>query len=181
MLKALSSRARIQVVVIVAGIAVSFFSWFGMRADNFSPWSPLPGITVSVSLFGSMAIGGNGAGYWFLRYALPVLIGPGLFFVWNVHLLRGDLEVPRRSSLGLAILTVLSVFALWSGWGFGIKYQGRAHTVEVILLNGVALSICWGLWMLARVRPSLARSLLFHWATTVWLVWLAFPWQGEFP
>src|SRR5213592_3073289 len=99
MSNALSLRARLRLVVIVAGIAVGFFSWFGMRGDNFSPWSPMPGITVSLSLLGSMAFGGNRAGYWFLRYALPVVIGPGLFFIWNVQLLRGDLKVPRRSSL----------------------------------------------------------------------------------
>src|SRR3954447_24323635 len=179
--KALSAGGRIQIVVIVAGSAVGFFSWFGMRSDNFSPWSPLPGITLIVSLFGSIAVGGSRAGYWFLRYALPVLIGPCLFFVWNIHLLRGEMEVPRRSLVALTILTVLSVFALWSGWGFGITYQGRRHTVGVILLNAVAVSICWGLWLLARARPSFARSLLFHWATSVWLVWLAFPWLGEFP
>jgi hypothetical protein len=136
---------------------------------------------LNVSLLAGEAFGDTRMGHWFIRYALPLLIGPGFFFAWNVHLLRGEVEVPRRSSLCLTILTVLSIFALWSDWGRGIKYRGRPHTVEAIVLNGVALSICWGLWIVARARPSLARSLWFHWATTVWLVWLAFPYLGEFP
>ena len=179
-MKALSSHSRTRNVVIVAGLAVGFFSWLGMR-ERFSPWSPLPEITVFVNLLGGALVDRYPAANWFLRFRLPVLIGPGLFFVWNVHLLRGDVEVPRRSSLGFTILTALSILALGSGWSFGVRYQGRAHTVGVIVLNGVALSICWWLWVRARARPSFGRSLTFHWATTVWLVWLAFPWLGEFP
>jgi len=116
-----------------------------------------------------------------MKTVFPVLIGPGLFFVWNFNLLRGDVEVPRRSSLGLTLLTALSMYTLWGDWGAGVKAQGRTYTAEVTALNGIALLICWGLWVRARARPSLARSLWFHWVTTVWLVWLAFPWLGRVP
>ncbi len=101
------------------------------------------------------------------------------FFAWNPQLLRGIETVPRRSRVGLLVLTGLTVYDFIASWSLGIRYQGWPYTVTVAAANGVVLGVCWTLFVLARRQPSFFRNLLFHWTTTVWLVWLAFPWLGE--
>ena len=144
-----------------------------------SPWSPFPAVTVFPSLIGSMLVGGNKTGYTFVRYVFPAVIGPALFFVWNRQLLRGVETVPRRSSIALMVLTGLTIYFFVSSWTHGIEYQGLAYTTTVAAANAFALAVCWSALFLARRKPSFGRSLLFHWTTTVWLVWVAFPWLGE--
>ena len=168
-------------IVVVAGIAVGAFSWIGMGGGlgSFGPWSPFPAVTVLPSLVGSVLAGGNKTGYTFLRYVFPAVIGPALFFGWNLQLFRGVEKVPRRSWIGLIVLTGLTIYFFVSSWTLGIKYQGLAHTTTVAAVNAFALGVCWSLLLLAHRRPSFGRSLLFHWMTTVWLVWVAFPLLGE--
>ena len=168
-------------IVIVAGLTAGVFSWAGMGGGiwSFGPWSPFPAATVLPSLIGSVLVGGNETGYWLLRYVLPAVIGPALFFGWNPQLFRGVESVPRRSWTGLVIVTGLTIYFFVSSWPLGIKYQGLAHTTTVAVVNAVAVAAGWSALFLAHRRPSFGRSLLFHWITTVWLVWGAFPWLGE--
>jgi hypothetical protein len=138
---------------------------------NFGPWSPFPAVTLLPSLIGSVLVGGTETGYWLLRYVLPVIIGPAVFYGWNPQLLRGIETVPKRSWIGLVVLTALTIYFFVSNWSLGIQYQGWSYTTTMAFVNGVALILCWGALLRAHRRPTFGRSLLFHWAATVWLVW----------
>ena len=60
--------------------------------------------------------------------AIPALLGLGhaapvgpmlLFFLWNPGLFRGEVKVPKRSSVLLVIATLLSVPWFVVGWKYG--------------------------------------------------------------
>ncbi len=123
--------------------------------------------------------------------AIPALLGLGyaapvapmlLFFVWNPGLFRGEVKVPKRSSVLLVIATVLSVPWFVAGWKYGLQFQGSKYNYSVLAIN-----IGWlvGLWaMIARnrkVEPSFRANLFLHWMLFAWLAWYAFPYLGELP
>jgi hypothetical protein len=137
--------------------------------------------TVVPVLWAGRVLGGNVVGYWFMRYAMPELIGFALFVLWSPQLLRGSAAVPWRSRVGLVLLTVLDGAALAAGWAYGLRYQGLVHTTALVTLNCIAAILCWVAFVRAYRHATFPNSLLFHASTAVWIVWLAFPWLGELP
>ena len=102
--------------------------------------------------------------------------------MWNPGLLFGDGKIPKRTSVLLAILTVLSVAWFVAGWKFGMEYQGAEYTYTVCILN--VTSICF--LALGFVRnwgkeSSFSVNLVLHWILFAWLAWIAFPYLGEMP
>jgi hypothetical protein len=123
--------------------------------------------------------------------AIPALLGLGyaatagpmlLFFLWNPGLFRGEVKVPKRSSVLLVIATVLSVPWFVAGWKYGLQFQGSRYNYSVLAINVAWLA---GLWaMIARsrkVEPSFRANLFLHWMLFAWLAWYAFPYLGELP
>src|SRR5262249_25948233 len=67
----------------------------------------------------------------YLAIGLPVL----LFFLWRPGFFRGAPEIPRRSYVLLAIITVLSIIYFISSWRLGLQYQGAGYTRAVLIVN----------------------------------------------
>jgi hypothetical protein len=156
-------------LTLVSGLSLVFPLAFMMFSKDVpSELYPLPVIVAVPALLG-------------LSYAATA--GPMLlFFLWNPGLLRGEVKVPKRSSVLLLIATLLSVPWFVAGWKFGLQFQGRRYTYSVLAIN-----IAWlgGLWaLIARSRkaePSFRTNLFLHWMLFAWLAWYAFPYLGELP
>jgi hypothetical protein len=107
---------------------------------------------------------------------------PGVvFWAWNRQLLRGVAKIPRRSLIALGVLTVLTPMYLIASWDYGIRYQGRPHTLTMVGLNVSAAVLNWVLIVIGWRAPSFGRSVAFHTALFGWLAWCAFPYLGELP
>ena len=89
--------------------------------------------------------------------------------------------MPRRTFVGLAMLTFLTVLWFVGGWGYGLQSQGLVYVIAVALANGLALYICWRLAIDARRKVSFETTLFAHASVALWLTWMAFPWLGELP
>jgi uncharacterized membrane protein YtjA (UPF0391 family) len=143
--------------------------------------SPLPFVTtLPMSVFWA-AVREAPELRWVLEFVVPALIGPALLFAWHPKLLKRAENVPRRSLIGLPMLSALTIMWFLSGWQYGLKYQTRAYVISVALFNAAALMVAWGLLAFARKRRSFKTTLLMHSFVVAWLVWIAFPWLGELP
>src|SRR5712671_2351199 len=91
---------------------------------------------------------------WVVEYAIPAVIGPLLLLTWHPRLLTGTDEVPKRSAVGLAAISILTVADLAFGWKYGVKYQGKEYTIALMLLNTVAMGVAWVLLTAARRRRT---------------------------
>jgi hypothetical protein len=110
--------------------------------------------------------------------ALPSL----LFVAWNPGLMRGQVNVPKRSYVLMTVLTILSVFYFVMGWKLGVEYEGIEYTRAVCLINVAWIALLTLAFVRARkTRPSFMSNVLLHWALFAWLAWYAFPYLGELP
>lgn len=89
--------------------------------------------------------------------------------------------MPRRTLIGLAVLSALTAIHFVFAWDDGLRYEGRSHVVAVACANVAAIAACWGAVIYARRRPSFEATLLAHAFIALWLVWIAFPLLGELP
>jgi hypothetical protein len=125
---------------------------------------------------------GEAAGLrWVVAYAIPAVIGPLLLLKWHPRLVTGAEDVPKRSAVGLTVISILTVIDLASSWKYGVEYQGNEYTVTLVLLNAVAMGIAWLLLKAARRGRTFASTLVSHAFVAGWLVSIAFPWLGELP
>jgi hypothetical protein len=118
---------------------------------------------------------------WVIEYLIPAAVGPFLLLVWHPGLLSGTHKVPKRSYIGLLVLSTLIAAHLGFGWSYGVRYQGKEYTITIVVLNVVATSLAWVLLMTARTRATFPWTLVAHAFVAAWLVWIAFPWLGELP
>src|SRR5689334_24775063 len=107
---------------------------------------------------------------WVIEYAIPAMVGPLLFLAWHPRLLAGADEVPRRSLVGLALISILTVYDLAFGWQDGLKYQGKPYTVALVFLNAVAMVVAWVLLWIAQKRRAFWTTLVSHAFVAGWLV-----------
>jgi hypothetical protein len=167
-----SPTSKSAVTTLVAGLGLLVPAAIGFNDNGPTIIHPLPALTtLPAFLLAEFHI-------WKAALAIPML----LFFVWNPGLLFGDGKIPKRTSVLLAVLTVLSVAWFVGGWKFGMEYQGAKYTYTVCILNVV--SICFlGLVFVGNRRKELSFSvnLLLHWILFAWLAWYAFPFLGEMP
>lgn len=99
--------------------------------------------------------------------------------MWNPGLFRGSADIPRRSWLLLAVLTVLTAVYFVGSWHYGLEYQGKRFTYGICALNAGWLVLLWTAFMWRRNKPSFAKNLILHWLLFTWLGWYAFPYLGE--
>jgi hypothetical protein len=113
----------------------------------------------------------------------PAVILPTLlFFAWSPGLFRGDIRVPKRSYVLLAVLTALSGLWFIGGWNYGLKWQDARYTHLVCVLNCVWVVSLWAMFIYNwKQEPSFRANLLLHWTLFAWLSWYAFPYLGELP
>jgi hypothetical protein len=170
-------RQKVTVAVVVASLAA-----LGVVGASFGyprVFAPLPMVVVIPQFWSLHATHEARSLRWVTEYGVPGIVGPVLLLLWNPRLLRGSSTYPRRSTIGLAILSLLSAAWFWAGWSLGVKYEGLFHVLGTLALNAAALTGAWMLALRARRRPSANRNLMAHWLVVAWLVWVAFPWLGE--
>jgi len=120
-----------------------------------------------------------GLGDWVMRDLAPFMAGPVLFYLIALPLFRNGNTVPASSVIGLTWASGLAVLSGLLAFN-GIQVQGLTYTIRVLLMEALGLGVCWILWILTRRSRAFTTNLLFHWAATSWLVWLAFPILGRF-
>ena len=160
-------------LTFVVGLALLIPASFGLLLTGVpSMLCPLPLLTILPAFLLSN---------WRLHYlaiGLPVL----LFFLWRPGFFRGAPQVPRRSYILLAIVTVLSIIYFISGWRLGLKYQGTGYTHAVLIVNVAwAAVLVFAFFRTWKEGASFGTSLLVHWMLFAWLAWYAFPYLGELP
>jgi len=154
------------------GAALALPAYCGLMLDGVPTLRcPLPTLTVIPALFLS-----TGRLTW-----LAVLVPAGLFFLWNPGLFHGNTDIPKRSWILLAVLTVLTAVYFVGSWNCGLKYQGRRFTYSICALNAGWLVLLWTAFILRGNTPSFVRNLALHWLLFAWLGWYAFPYLGELP
>ena len=115
-------------------------------------------------------------------FRTAVLIPTLLFFAWNPGLFRGDVKVPKRSYVLLAVATVLSVIWFVGGWKYGLQYQGPRYTYAICLVNLVWLALLGATFGRSwKGQSSFKLNLALHWILFAWFAWYAFPYLGELP
>ena len=168
---------RVWLVTCVA--VLSLVGVAGTLIGYPQPYAPLPGAIVT-PLFVVMGVTGQGRGLdWMWQYVVPAAVGPVLLLGWHPRLARGACGYPRRSVVGLAILTGLSAWWFYIGWALGMKYEDALYVYAVCGVNGAALVVCWATAWAAARAASARWTLVSHWTVVLWLVWVAFPWLGE--
>lgn len=110
-----------------------------------------------------------------------VLVPAILFWAWAPQLFRGKEGIPLRSAVALGVLTAWTPLWFFSGWDYGLEFQGRSFTIGMAVLNAIGLLVVWCLLLRGRRVPSFASSVRFHLALFGWLAWGAFPNLGELP
>jgi hypothetical protein len=114
------------------------------------------------------------------------LVGVGLLagllpLLWCVPLLRGEAEIPARTTL-LATLLALSSL-VWFAWARlqDLPSGGPAYPATTALASLLLFGVTLILIYCGRRRPSLALSAFAHLALFAWLFSYAFTWFGEVP
>jgi hypothetical protein len=167
-------------LIIAAVAALAAAGRFSISEGVPAAWAPLP-LAVMIPVFWAMSATGEALSLRWLPQAIPSLVGPVLFIAWYPQLLTGASQVPRRTLIGLVVLSALTAIHFVLGWDFGLKYDGRSYVVAVTCANVAAIAACWGFVIYARRRPSFEATLLAHAFVALWLAWIAFPWLGELP
>jgi hypothetical protein len=62
---------------------------------------------------------------------------------WHPRLLKGAWQEPKRSVVGLVILSLFTVANFAFGWKYGVEYQGTAYVTALLFLNVAALAAAW--------------------------------------
>jgi hypothetical protein len=114
-----------------------------------------------------------------LSYIIGTLIVPLLFLLWSFPLLRGQVQIPRRSKIGTIFLILLSLLSVIASWPYGVKYQGLIHTIAIYIFNLIFWTALFLLYRSNTTRESYTSNYFFHWILFAWLGWVAFPWLGE--
>ena len=111
---------------------------------------------------------------------LPAQMATALFFfAWNPRLFRGSVDVPKRTYVLFAVVTVLSSINFYSNWNDGLQVQGGPYTFTVLTLNIVCIMGLGTIFVRSRNKePSFANNLLLHWSLFAWLAWFALPFLG---
>jgi hypothetical protein len=161
-----------RILVVVVGFSLLLPAWIGLSSGVPTLYAPLPALTILPGLMLSQ---------WRLEH-LAILIPTILFFLWNPWLMLNQRSnVPKRTVLLLAILTILAILDFVSEWNYGIQYRGAHYTLIICILNSAWLALVWWAGIRGLRKPSFQGNLLFHWLLFAWLAWYAFPYLGELP
>ena len=137
---------------------------------------------VELQAFGELA--GGWASLWtpspFFLIVLYVKIGPLIwviptvaFWLWSIHLFRGERYFPIRSFVLMAVAGLAAL--LWQIQGAWNGY----FSVGWAVISG-SLFVCAVLFgVLCKRTPTFTFNALAHWLLFAWLASYAFPWLGE--
>lgn len=163
--------ATVAVLVAAGSFSISF-NWP-------TAWAPLP-FAVALPMIWAVEVFRGVLPTRWIVLLMSSLAGPVFLFSWYPGLLlEGSSEVPRRTFIGLAVLSAMTVWWFVEGWGWGVQYQGRPYVVAVACTNVAALAACWAIVIYARRTVSFEATFIAHASVALWLTWMAFPWLGE--
>ena len=164
---------RARSLTIILGLSLVLLAWVGLFSAGVPTlYCPMPTLTV-LPAFALSPVK--------LQMA-AILIPTILFFLWNPRLtIRQQSNIPKRTVGLLGLLSILTMADFVLEWKYGLRYQGRHHTIAVYTLNVLWLAVLWCAVVRAWRRPSFWANLLAHWVLFAWLGWYAFPYFGELP
>jgi len=149
----------------------------GVARGGPTVFSPLPAATIIPTFWLAMHVAPQHARL--VELFVPALVGPLLLILWYPGLLAGTNQVPRRSLIGLTVLSFLAIVDFAFEWRHAFTYHTATYVHGVTAVNAVSIGFAWMLLYRAiRVRTFVATLIAHVWIVT-WLVWLAFPWLGE--
>ena len=154
--------------VLLAGLSLIYPAWLSLSVGVPTLWVPLPAALVLPIFLGVPVI--------VTQFVMPLV-----FWIWTYQLFSGASEIPLRSTVALALLTLLTPTWFALSWAYGVEYQGPEHTQIMLVYNVLFLSVLWRIWFSLRRKRTFWGSLLFHWVIAFWIVWGAFPYLGELP
>jgi hypothetical protein len=115
-------------LTIAALAALAAAGRFSISEGYPVAWAPLP-LAVVIPVFGAMSATGEALSLRWYYQSIPSLVGPALCFAWYPDLLTGASQVPRRTLIGLVLLSALTAIHFVMGWDFGLRYQGLSYVV----------------------------------------------------
>jgi hypothetical protein len=180
----MSNTGRQPHAAAIAGVAVAALAvagYIGSASGVPTVRSPLPLATTLPIFWFWVAVDEAPQLRWVIDYAIPMSVGPLLLLAWHPCLTVGADFVPRRSLVGLLVLSALAVAHFVFGWDYGMKYQGKVYVTALLVLNVAALITTWAALLRARRWRKFRSTLIAHALIVAWLVWIAFPWLGELP
>src|SRR5438477_9829405 len=144
------------------GLGLVSLVWIGSFSSGMPTLtSPMPTLTVIPAFFLASRPS-------HLPYRLAILVPALLYFAWTPCLFRGDSQVPKRSWVLLAGLSLLCVAYFVSSWGYGNKYQGHDYTLAICAVNIVWLLGLWATIYRSSRVCSFRANLFFHAALFAW-------------
>ncbi|SRR6266581_6461949 len=158
----MNSSGRGDGSIVIAGIglllAVLMAVTLSFLSDHGKPF-PMSSIFVLPFVFGSIGL-------------LPLV---GLFaltyFGWLRPMTTGKVQFTKWTWAGFIVLVALSASWYWSGWSYGVRWQGRAYTlgcsiVGALLSLGAAIAGLVGRKLRSPDAAAFARWLVLLWALT---------------
>jgi len=161
-----------RLATIIGGLGLLIPTSMGLLITGYPTiLHPFPVLTVLPAFFlASVHL-------WMIGATVPVIN----FFLWNPRLSQGQIRVPKRSYVLLAVTAFLSIIWFVFGWKFGVQYQGSTYTNWVCAINVAWIAILSASIVHCQKTNSFVSNLIFHWLLFAWLGWFAFPYLGELP
>jgi hypothetical protein len=159
-----------SLVLVILTLLVATAAWFSIAANVPKLYAPYPALVTVPALLG----------------APPLVIAVTAAFTFALSQVRHFLRrPPPKPSLVLFLLTasvtLLTLFAIYSNWDYGIQYQGKPHVIGVSILNLCFAAAVGFLWYRSRKNGRGRMQVAFGFTLFIWIFWCAIPVIGELP
>ena len=169
-----------SIAFVACGILILVAGTISIHRGSKVLWSPKPLlVVVPAFLIGAMPprrVAGP-SHEWILSVlaAAPITVA---YFVWSIGPLHTS-RIPVRSIVLLFLVTLFTFLSFLFGWKYGVKYQGRIHTISLVIINFVLGLTSFAILAFYSESPSGVLSLSFHGTLFLWLAWFAVPVLGD--
>jgi len=163
--------------LVLGLVTVASAGFAGIARGSPTVFSPLPAATIIPTFWLAMHVAPQNARL--VELILPALVRPLLLTMWYARLLVGANQVPRRSLIGLTVLSFLTIVDFAFEWRHAFTYHTATYVHGVAAVNAVSIGFAWMLLYRAVRARTFVATLIAHVWIVAWLVWLAFPWLGE--
>lgn len=155
------------------------FVWFFSIYIMLSTGSPVYYNPISVLNFSNYLISISMASY-FVSLSTPIYFGPTVISgIYLIQLLVFRKNVGRFQIYAVGIFGLLSILSILFSWNDGVKYQGLAYVITVLVFNMIAYTILATIAWHAKKNQNQPLLFLNNLLLYAILVWISFPWLGE--